>query len=627
MDGKILAEKLLEYASAHLYLQPYDRDYVRNLLLSQLGESAACAAPPAYDAAGEDVPDALMEELRAYGIGRGLCTEESAERFCVGVFGLLTPLPSEINRVFGQLRNERGPQAACDWFYDLCVKNGYIQKTAVARNLKWAYEDGDNRLEITVNLSKPEKSNKDIAKARLAPQGEKYPACLLCKENEGFEGTATHPARRNLRTVRMRLGGPPWFMQYSPYAYYDEHCIVVNERHVPMNVDAGTPGKLLDFVDLLPNYFVGSNASLPIVGGSILSHEHFQGGRHLMPMHGAKIGKEYRSGRFPGLRVGILNWYNSAVQCEGTDRGQVEAFAAQVIGAWSGYDCPACDVFSHTGDTPHNAVTPICRKQGDTYLFTMILRNNRTSERYPDGIFHVHPEYLNIKSEGIGLIEAMGLFILPPRLKRQLGGIEAILCGEAPYLPAELEDPANDLYVHRAMIAELAGQAVFINDGAVAEKGQGTFHDVQKLADVAGPGIFPEKLHDRVGNADILRRVFRTQQEGGDQKGNVFAPLPQGRNADAHHGEAVVEVVAQYAFFHGGERRFVQDADDAYIHILFRMGPESAYLLFLKHAQKLGLKAERHGVELVEKQGYYAKLVRRQLEMGTSTSEEQLPNC
>ena len=460
MDGKILAEKLLEYASVHLHLQPCDRDYVRNLLLSQLGESAACAAPPAYDAAGEDVPDALMEELRAYGIGRGLCTEESAERFCVGVFGLLTPLPSEINRVFGQLRNERGPQAACDWFYDLCVKNGYIQKTAVARNLKWAYEDGDNRLEITVNLSKPEKSNKDIARARLAPQGEKYPACLLCKENEGFEGTATHPARRNLRTVKMRLGGQPWFMQYSPYAYYDEHCIVVNERHVPMNVDAGTPGKLLDFVDLLPNYFVGSNASLPIVGGSILSHEHFQGGRHLMPMHGAKMGKEYRSGRFPGLRVGILNWYNSAVQCEGADRGQVEAFAAQVIGAWSGYDCPACDVFSHTGDTPHNAVTPICRKQGDTYLFTMILRNNRTSERYPDGIFHVHPEYLNIKSEGIGLIEAMGLFILPPRLKRQLGGIEAILCGEAPYLPAELEDPANDLYVHRAMIAELAEQGL-----------------------------------------------------------------------------------------------------------------------------------------------------------------------
>ena len=236
-----------------------------------------------------------------------------------------------------------------------------------------------------------------------------------------------------------------------------------------MRVDDTTPGKLLDFVDTLPNYFIGSNASLPIVGGSILNHEHFQGGLHLMPMHHAPIAAVYHSAAFPTLRIGILDWYNSAVQCEGRDRAAVEAFAKKVIGSWRDYDDPACDIISHTGDTPHNTVSPILRWTEERgYIFTAILRNNRTSEQYPNGIFHVHPEYENIKSEGIGLIEAMGLFILPPRLKRQFAAMEAILTGAVPYDAAAIDDPSHDLYVHRRMLRTLLseGQA---KDGAEAE--------------------------------------------------------------------------------------------------------------------------------------------------------------
>lgn len=467
MDGKLLVEKLLVYARAHLFLSECDEIYMRNVLLSEFGFTEPYEGKAELSGIAEaDVPDDLAGELKAFALEAGLCDESGAERYIADIFGLLSPLPSQINRAFVEIREKRGPQAACDYLYGISVKNGYVQKTAIARNLKWEYRDGANRLEITVNLSKPEKNNKDIAKLLTAPQGKKYPACALCKENEGFEGTASHPPRRNIRTVKMQIGGERWFMQYSPYAYYDEHCIVINEAHVPMKVDAVTPAKLLDFIDFLPNYFIGSNASLPIVGGSILNHEHFQGGKHLMPMHYAGMAEEYVSEKYPGLRIGILDWYNSAVQCEGKSREDIAAFASEVIEAWKNFDCPACDILSRTGDTPHNSVSPICRKEGETYKFTMILRNNRTDERYPEGIFHVHPEYLNIKSEGIGLIEAMGLFILPPRLKRQLNEIEDILCGASVYDAAALEDAANDLYIHRNMIRSI------LDRGKAADKAE-----------------------------------------------------------------------------------------------------------------------------------------------------------
>ena len=463
MNGELLIERLIAYAGAHLHLQEQDEQFMRNLLLAEFRLPAPYEGTPDLSGIAElDVPDPLCDDIRAYAIEKGLADEASADRFCTRIFGLLTPLPSKINEEFRRIRGEKGAQAACDYLYNISVKNWYIQKTAISRNLKWSYQDGKRCLEITVNLSKPEKKNKDIAKLLTAPQTRKYPMCLLCKENEGFEGTATHPARQNIRTIKVTLGGKKWFVQYSPYAYYDEHCIAISEEHSPMNVNASTPDKLLDFVDIFPNYFIGSNASLPIVGGSILNHEHFQGGRHLMPMHSAPIAVPLHSAKYPDLEIGILDWYNSGIRFSGKDRRSVAAFAVELIEAWKGFSCPECDILSETDGTPHNAVSPICQKIGDTYVFTVLLRNNRTDERYPDGIFHVHPEYQNIKSEGIGLIEAMGLFILPGRLKRQLDEIEDILCGKTAYDPKALESEDADLHVHRFMIEELlrSGKAV-----------------------------------------------------------------------------------------------------------------------------------------------------------------------
>ncbi|HEY8389917.1 MAG TPA: UDP-glucose--hexose-1-phosphate uridylyltransferase [Clostridia bacterium] len=467
MDGFLLTEKLLRYAKKHLHLDEFDEVYTRNVLLSELKLSKPCEQNADLSSIDSmDVPDELWQELKEYAIENNLADDDTADIFCANIFGLLTPVPSEINREFHIIKEKSGIQAACDYLFDMCIKNGYIQKTAIARNLKWDYEDEKNKLEITINLSKPEKNNKDIAKLLTMPQGNKYPQCMLCKENEGFEGTMTHPPRRNLRTIKVNLNGEKWFMQYSPYAYYDEHCIVINEEHIPMRVDEKTPYKLLDFVDAFPNYFIGSNASLPIVGGSILNHEHYQGGRHLMPMHFAKIKKEYTASKYPDLKIGILDWYNSVIQIEGKSRDCVAAFAAEVIKEWKEFSCPECEIISHTGQTPHNAVSPICRKSGDTYIMSLILRNNRTNEQYPDGIFHVHPEYQNIKSEGIGLIEAMGLFILPGRLKRQLDEIENILFGKSQYDQNLYNDKNHDLYIHRNMIQKL------MNEGMAKDKAQ-----------------------------------------------------------------------------------------------------------------------------------------------------------
>ena len=455
MEGKLLIEKLLKYAKSYLHLNEYDEVYVRNILLSILKIPCPYEQDLDFNIQSMDVPDKLWQELIRYALDNGLADKDSAERFCTDIFGLLTPKPSEINKEFLLIRQQNGIQAACDYLYDICVKNGYIQKTAIAKNLKWEAKEGDNKLEITINLSKPEKSNKDVAKLLTIPQGKKYPDCVLCKENEGFEGTLTHPARRNLRTVKVNLGGEKWFMQYSPYAYYDEHCIVINEEHVPMYVDQKTPDKLLDFVDAFPNYFIGSNASLPIVGGSILNHEHYQGGRHIMPMHYAKIKKQYTKPEFSDLNVGILDWFNSVIQIEGKDRQSVAAFGAEVITKWKEFSCPECEIINMTDKTPHNALSPICKKAGDNYVLSLILRNNRTNQQYPDGIFHVHPEFQNIKSEGIGLIEAMGLFILPGRLKRQLDKIEDLICDQSEFNKKEFNDSTDDLYIHRFMIEKL----------------------------------------------------------------------------------------------------------------------------------------------------------------------------
>ncbi len=468
IDGKILVEKLLKYAKTFLHLNARDEIYFRNILLREfkLDEPTEDTLDLAF-IEELTVPDILVNEIEEYALENGLVEDGEQNLYSTYVMGILCPLPSEVNRRFLEIKNTDGIVAACKYFYDLSVLSNYVQKTAIERNLMWKYIDGDKYLEITVNLSKPEKDNKEIAKLLKAPKKGKYPACLLCKENEGFKGTLTHPARENIRTISLEMGGEPWFVQYSPYAYYNEHMIAISENHTPMNVSRKTVYKVLDFVDFFPNYMIGSNASLPIVGGSILNHEHFQGGEHLMPMHNAPVKEYLECKKYPGVKVGIVDWYNSVIRLESENREEIALLAGDIVEGWKLYNCEECYIFSETDGVPHNASSPIARKSGDKYIIDIILRNNITTEEYPDGLFHAHPEYHNIKKEGIGLIEAMGLFILPGRLKKQLSMIADILCGEMPYDEKELSNPENYLYVHRYMIKKL------VENGKAKDKEQG----------------------------------------------------------------------------------------------------------------------------------------------------------
>ena len=462
IDGKILTEKLLKYAVKFLHLNERDVIYTRNLLLREfkLDEPTEDAGDLSFIDTLE-VPDVIVNELEDFAMENGFIKEDYERNlYSTYIMGILSPLPSKVNETFRKIKEEEGIEKACAYFYDLSIKNNYVQKTAIGRNLKWEYQDGDKYLEITVNLSKPEKDNKEIAKLLTAPKKSKYPACFLCKENEGFQGTLTHPARENIRTISLTMGGEPWFVQYSPYAYYNEHMIAISEKHTPMHIAADTVDKVMDFVDFFPNYMIGSNASLPIIGGSILNHEHFQGGEHLMPMHHAPVKEFFTAEGFEDVKVGIVDWYNSVIRLESANRDSIKKLAVKIIQSWEKYTDESCTIFAETDGVKHNSLSPVCRIKDGKYIMDMILRNNLTSEEYPDGIFHAHPEYHNIKKEGIGLIEAMGLFILPGRLKKQLNMIAEILCAKEAYDETALNDSANYLYAHRFMIKELYAMGV-----------------------------------------------------------------------------------------------------------------------------------------------------------------------
>ncbi len=456
MEGNLLAERLICYARNFLHLEPLDEIYTRNILLREFG-----AKEPYEGDIGEDeikaftVPDVLVKEIETFALENKLCEEFYENLYATYIFGIISPLPSKVNAEFRRIKEEKGIQPACDYLYNLSIKNNYIQKTAIDKNMGWEYVDGDNILEITINLSKPEKDNKEIAKLLSIPKTDKpkYPKCFLCKENEGFEGSLTHPARENIRTISLTMGGEPWFVQYSPYAYYPEHMIAISKSHTPMKVDRTTVYKLADFVDFFPNYMIGSNASLPIIGGSILNHEHYQGGVHLMPMHKAGDKIVMATAKYPEVKVSIVNWYNSVVRMESKNREQITSLCGDIIEAWKTHSSPENEIIAETNGTPHNSCSPVFRKKDGAYIVDLILRNNRTNETYPDGIFHAHPEYHNIKKEGIGLIEAMGLFILPGRLKKQLAMIAEILV-DGKY-SEELDNADNYLYVHRNMIKDL----------------------------------------------------------------------------------------------------------------------------------------------------------------------------
>lgn len=417
---------VLRYAEDTGLIEADDRLWARNRLLEAL-QLDGCDP----DCAPAELPLAdLLRELTEDAVSRGVAQDNSVARdlFDTKLMGVLTPAPHEVRAKFRSLYAV-SPERATDWFYAFSQNTNYIRRDRIARDQKWVYESAYGPLDITINLSKPEKDPRAIAAAKLAPQSG-YPKCALCAENEGYAGRMNHPARQNHRVIPVTINGSGWYLQYSPYVYYNEHCIVFNGTHTPMKIDRAAFRKLLDFVGQFPHYFVGSNADLPIVGGSILSHDHFQGGHYTFAMECAPVEEPVRFRGFDDIRAGIVKWPMSVLRLTGPDSDRLVELADRILRAWRGYTDESAFVFAETDGEPHNTITPIARRRGVDYELDLVLRNNITTPEHPLGVFHPHAALHHIKKENIGLIEVMGLAVLPARLKGELAALEqAILSG------------------------------------------------------------------------------------------------------------------------------------------------------------------------------------------------------
>ncbi len=409
--------RLLNFASQRGLIAKEDETYAANLLLDVLQ-------------ADEFTPQAVAEELTTaapvlenmldYAAEKKLIEDTVNERdlFDTRIMNCVMPRPSE---VIARFKNDyaRAPKAATDNYYRLSIASNYIRKTRIDKNIVWKAPTEYGDLDITINLSKPEKDPRDIAKAKLV-KSSSYPKCLLCHENEGYAGRSNHPARQTHRLIPLDFHGHAWFLQYSPYTYYNEHCIILNGEHIPMKVSRKTFENLVSFTEILPHYFAGSNADLPIVGGSILSHDHYQGGRYTFAMEKAAIEKPYAFKGFPDVEAGRVKWPMSAVRLRSVNKEQLIALADKILGCWRKYSDASVDILAETDGTPHNTITPIARRHGEAFEFDLVLRNNRTTAQHPLGLFHPHAEVHHIKKENIGLIEVMGLAVLPARLKQEM---------------------------------------------------------------------------------------------------------------------------------------------------------------------------------------------------------------
>lgn len=438
-------EELLDFAEHQALTEPVDRPYFRNLLLDAMDMDApdengkACGSIPA-------TATGILRQLCDLAVEKGIIEDLGYARDLLSarLMGLLTPAPASVRAAFAASVATGKPEEATQRFYDMCRACDYIKVDAIAQNVRYFADSPAGELEITINLSKPEKDPKEIAKLKNAPSVG-YPKCMLCVENPGYAGRSNFPARQNHRIVPLDLHGQRWYIQYSPYAYYPEHCIVFNEQHIPMKIDRGTFERLFSFVGQFPHYMLGSNADLPIVGGSILNHDHFQGGRYHFPMDKAGVRAALTS---PASAVSacILDWPMSTVQLSGADETALIDEAERILNAWRGWSDPACDVYAETDGTPHNTITPILRKVDGVYKLNLVLRNNRTSDEHPLGIFHPHAPLHHIKKENIGLIEVMGLFILPGRLKTELAMLHDYLTGRKPMTRPDDGDPCAKHY-------------------------------------------------------------------------------------------------------------------------------------------------------------------------------------
>ncbi len=434
-------KKLVAYGLKTTLIEVEDVIYTVNSLLIVLGLDSAEFDFSDIESAYEEVPDEeaelgaflenVLKEIDDYALQNGLIENDSVvyrDLFDTKIMGLMVERPSSLIDKFYAIYSE-SPEEATDFYYNLSKNSDYIRRYRIAKDMKWIAPTEYGDLDITINLSKPEKDPKAIAAARNAKQSG-YPKCQLCWENEGYSGRVDHPARENHRIIPVTIQDSKWGFQYSPYVYYNEHCIVFNSQHIPMKIERNTFCKLFDFVKQFPHYFVGSNADLPIVGGSILSHDHFQGGHYSFAMAKAPVEREFSVEGFDDVRAGIVKWPMSVIRLSGPDTERIIELADLILGKWREYTDEEAFIYAYTDGTPHNTITPIARMRGENYELDLVLRNNITTDEHPLGVYHPHANLHHIKKENIGLIEVMGLAVLPARLKTEMAQLkDAILSG------------------------------------------------------------------------------------------------------------------------------------------------------------------------------------------------------
>ena len=458
---------LVQYGLRTGLIDSADQTYITNQILQLMELDSYEPAAPVKIQLNEILAGFLKDA-----VDRGLCDDNitAKDLFDTKLMGILTPLPREVRAKFRMLYEE-SPEKATDWFYKFSQDTDYIRRYRIEKDVRWKTNTEYGNLDITINLSKPEKDPRAIAAAKAAPQSE-YPKCLLCPENEGYAGRMNHPARQNHRIIPVELGGESWNLQYSPYVYYPEHSIVFNSQHTPMIINKATLEKLLDFVTIFPHYFVGSNADLPIVGGSILSHEHFQGGHYSFPMERAPIERMITFKDYEDVTAGIVKWPMSVIRLTCTNKERLCDLATKILLQWRIYTDKDAFIFAKTGDNPHNTITPIARRRGENYEMDLVLRNNITTEEHPLGVYHPHAELHHIKKENIGLIEVMGLAVLPARLKNELANLETALMEDLPFT-GELEKHAawaNELKQRCTFTRENIGSVLKMEVGKVFAK-------------------------------------------------------------------------------------------------------------------------------------------------------------
>ena len=442
MDIQNAINNLVAYALKQGLIEKEDVIYAINSILIDLGIDAADYEAADIEALAKELPadeiekgtflENVLKVLDDYAAANGLLENDSVvyrDLFDTKLMGELTDRPSNIIKKFNEKLAE-SPEAATNFYYEFSKNTDYIRRYRISKDMKWIAPTEYGDLDITINLSKPEKDPKAIAAARNAKQSG-YPKCQLCWENEGYSGRVDHPARENHRIIPVTIQNSKWGFQYSPYVYYNEHCIVFNSKHIPMKIEHDTFCKLFDFVKQFPHYFVGSNADLPIVGGSILSHDHFQGGHYTFAMAKAPVERTFTVNGFEDVKAGIVKWPMSVIRISAPDVNRVIALADVILNKWRGYTDEAAFIYAETDGTPHNTITPIARKRGEDFELDLVLRNNITTDEHPLGVYHPHAGLHHIKKENIGLIEVMGLAVLPARLKKEMADLkEAILSGK-----------------------------------------------------------------------------------------------------------------------------------------------------------------------------------------------------